>query len=133
MKIGIGHPSPLLQHMIVNTGSDLIWLQCGPCISCYTQKDALYNPHRSSTYMNVSCNSQFCNGSSSNSCGYPGTCGYLYGYGDGSLTSGNMASETFSLKRRASASSWWKAIPYIAFGCSSTQDDDFSGAAGIIY
>ncbi|GLJ54402.1 hypothetical protein SUGI_1168430 [Cryptomeria japonica] len=132
MQMGIGRPSPLLQHMIVDTGSDLIWLQCGPCISCYTQKDALYNPHRSSTYMNVSCNSKFCNGLNSNSCRYPDSCGYSYGYGDGSLTSGNMASETFSLKRSDSASSGWEAIPHIAFGCGNQQEGDFGGVAGLV-
>ncbi|GLJ54405.1 hypothetical protein SUGI_1168500 [Cryptomeria japonica] len=43
-----------------------------------------------------------------------------------------MASETFSLKRRASASSGSEAIPHIAFGCGNQQEGDFGGAAGLV-
>ncbi|GLJ54403.1 hypothetical protein SUGI_1168440 [Cryptomeria japonica] len=132
MQMGIGRPIPILQHMVVDTGSDLIWVQCEPCISCYQQQDPLYNSHTSSTYKNVSCNSKFCSGSFSNSCGYPDTCQYSYLYGDFSSTSGDMASETFSLKRRASVSSGWEAIPRITFGCGNLQGGDFGGAAGIV-
>ncbi|XP_057860456.2 aspartic proteinase nepenthesin-2-like [Cryptomeria japonica] len=43
-----------------------------------------------------------------------------------------MALETFSLKRRASASSRWEVILCISFGCGNRQQGDFGGAIGLV-
>lgn len=58
MQIGIGSPDPLNLHVILDTGSDLIWTQCMPCAnnnSCIPQEDPFYSPSRSTSFTNESC------------------------------------------------------------------------------
>jgi hypothetical protein len=45
--------------LIVDTGSDLVWVQCKPCTSpnnCYPEADPFFDPSASSSYLPVSCN-----------------------------------------------------------------------------
>lgn len=58
-KIGVGTP-PQSYYMVVDTGSDVNWLQCTPCTDCYQQTDPIYNPSSSSTYNALPCSSQQC-------------------------------------------------------------------------
>ncbi|KAF4387656.1 hypothetical protein G4B88_003983 [Cannabis sativa] len=46
--------------VIVDTGSDLTWVQCQPCKLCYNQKDPLFNPSSSHSYHSILCNSTTC-------------------------------------------------------------------------
>jgi hypothetical protein len=48
--------------VVVDTGSDLSWLQCKPCSpsECSQQKDPLFDPSRSSTYDAVACGTAPC-------------------------------------------------------------------------
>jgi hypothetical protein len=44
--------------LIVDTGSDLVWVQCKPCTSpdsCYPEADPLFDPSASSSYAPVPC------------------------------------------------------------------------------
>jgi hypothetical protein len=44
--------------LIVDTGSDLVWVQCQPCKSpypCYNETDPFFNPSASSSYSPVPC------------------------------------------------------------------------------
>ncbi|KAH7865740.1 hypothetical protein Vadar_010595 [Vaccinium darrowii] len=85
--------------VIVDTGSDLTWVQCQPCKLCYNQQDPLFNPNTSPSYQSVTCNSTTCQSlqfSTGNSglCGtenQPPTCDYSVSYGDGSYTRGDLA------------------------------------------
>jgi hypothetical protein len=51
VTLGFGTPS-VPQVLLVDTGSDVTWVQCAPCNStkCYPQKDPLFDPSKSSTY-----------------------------------------------------------------------------------
>lgn len=60
VDISFGSP-PQKSTAIVDTGSDLIWVQCLPCQSCYTANSAKFDPSKSSSYATVGCASNFCN------------------------------------------------------------------------
>lgn len=60
VTVGIGTPKHDLS-LIFDTGSDLTWTQCEPCVkTCYSQKEPIFNPSSSSSYYNVSCSSTAC-------------------------------------------------------------------------
>jgi hypothetical protein len=48
-RVGIGEP-PSSVYMVLDTGSDVNWLQCAPCADCYQQADPIFEPASSSSY-----------------------------------------------------------------------------------
>ncbi|KAM2859819.1 hypothetical protein COP2_025192 [Malus domestica] len=48
-RIGVG-TSVKSFYMVLDTGSDVNWLQCSPCSDCYQQSNPVFNPAGSSTY-----------------------------------------------------------------------------------
>ncbi|KAH9551712.1 hypothetical protein CY35_09G026900 [Sphagnum magellanicum] len=120
-QIGLGTP-PQTFTAIVDTGSDLLWTQCLPCTSCYPQTGNAFNPSLSSTYQGLNCGNGLCQDIQVVSCG--GGCEYEYGYGDGSTTNGNFATDTVTLGSGS--------IPDIGFGCGHTNEGSFSPAGGLL-
>lgn len=60
VTVGIGTPKKDLS-LIFDTGSDLTWTQCEPCVKyCYEQKEPKFDPTVSQSYSNVSCSSTIC-------------------------------------------------------------------------
>ncbi|PHT95941.1 hypothetical protein T459_03823 [Capsicum annuum] len=60
MKISIGTP-PVDTLVTLDTGSDLSWIQCEPCVNCFQQSSTpIFNPKNSSTYATVDCENLFC-------------------------------------------------------------------------
>jgi len=58
--LGLGTPKKDLS-LIFDTGSDLTWTQCQPCVgSCYKQQDEIYDPSKSTSYYNITCTSSDC-------------------------------------------------------------------------
>ena len=49
MKLSFGKP-PVEMLVIVDTGSDLTWIQCEPCTNCFKQNFTIFSPNKSSTY-----------------------------------------------------------------------------------
>ncbi|VVB11069.1 unnamed protein product [Arabis nemorensis] len=95
-NISIGNP-PISQLLLIDTGSDLTWIQCLPC-KCYPQTIPFYHPLRSSTYRNASCESSphampriFRDEKT-------GTCQYYLRYRDYSSTRGVLAEEKLTLQ-----------------------------------
>lgn len=117
--------------VIVDTGSDLTWIQCRPCRSCYNQKEPLYNPSTSSSYQMVLCNSSTCQ-SLLFATGYSGACSsdptmacnYVVSYGDGSYTQGELGQERLRLG----------GIPveHFVFGCGRNNKGLFGGVSGLM-
>ncbi|CAN4075825.1 unnamed protein product [Withania somnifera] len=95
MKISIGTP-PVESLVIVDTGSDLTWIQCEPCVDCYKQLPPIFNPKNSSSYKTVACNNKLCQEVWSFSCKNNNTCNYEVMYLDQSHTIGDLSSETFT-------------------------------------
>ncbi|CAJ1942035.1 unnamed protein product [Sphenostylis stenocarpa] len=129
MKIFIGTP-PVEVIAIVDTGSDLIWTQCLPCIKCHNQPTPIFDPRNSRSYSTLPCRSTFCN---SRYVQYPrcdrnSICWYGYSYFDGSHTEGNLASETFTLGTQNPIT-----LPNTLFGCSHNTGGTFiSSESGLI-
>ena len=59
VKLGIGTPQHFFSAAI-DTATDLVWMQCQPCVSCYRQLDPVFNPRLSSSYAVVPCSSDTC-------------------------------------------------------------------------
>ncbi|KVI07478.1 Aspartic peptidase [Cynara cardunculus var. scolymus] len=84
-------------HVQVDTGSDLLWVNCAGCANCPRNSDLgislmLYNPKSSSSSKMITCDQDFCTStldSSNNECIVGMRCSYLVKYGDGSSTTGS--------------------------------------------
>ncbi|GJN35105.1 hypothetical protein PR202_gb23840 [Eleusine coracana subsp. coracana] len=125
--------------VIVDTGSDLTWVQCKPCSSCYPQRDPLFDPAGSPTYAAVPCNASACAASLKAATGTPGSCAstststststskrcyYALGYGDGSSSRGVLATDTVGLGRAR--------LDGFVFGCGLSNRGLFGGTAGLM-
>lgn len=60
MSLTLGTPPQKFQ-VIVDTGSDLNWVQCTPCKLCYQQPGPKFDPSKSSTYKTAPCTDRLCN------------------------------------------------------------------------
>jgi Xylanase inhibitor N-terminal/Xylanase inhibitor C-terminal len=125
IELKIGTPGqPVL--LALDTGSDLIWTQCKPCLVCFNQSFPLYNPSVSSTYYKYPCSGKLCNALFVNAC--HDECMYLYGYGDSSITSGILSSDSFTL----GSSGNMVTVPNIGFGCGVLNQGIFLNESGIV-
>ncbi|XP_009771148.1 aspartic proteinase CDR1-like [Nicotiana sylvestris] len=128
MKISIGTPA-IDTLAIADTGSDLTWIQCEPCVECFKQMAPIFNPKNSSSYKTIGCKEKICQEVGSSAC-KNNICGYEVTYGDHSETSGDLSSETFTF---ASNSSQNVSIPNIIFGCGHDNGGTFPNTtSGII-
>lgn len=115
--------------VIVDTGSDLTWVQCQPC-ACYNQPEPLFNPSVSPSYISIPCNSSSCQSlqiatGNSGQCGKDlATCNYMVSYGDGSYTRGELGREKLILGSTQ--------IDDFVFGCGRNNKGLFGGASGLM-
>ncbi|XAR65405.1 Nepenthesin [Bertholletia excelsa] len=122
-RVGIGRP-PTESYMVLDTGSDVNWVQCAPCADCYQQADPIFEPASSSSYSPLSCDTRQCKSLDVSECRND-TCLYEVSYGDGSYTVGDFVTETITFGRSASVHS-------IAIGCGHNNEGLFVGAAGLM-
>lgn len=59
MQFSLGTP-PQQFLTSIDTGSDLCWVQCVPCMRCFQQPSALFNPLASSSYSQARCTDTLC-------------------------------------------------------------------------
>ncbi|PKA50115.1 Aspartic proteinase CDR1 [Apostasia shenzhenica] len=130
MKFTLGTP-PREFHGIVDTGSDLIWVQCEPCAHCSHQNGPLFDPQASTTYKAVSCHADYCPVLQQSSCTTASTCQYSYGYFDESTVDGVLSTDTIGFD---SAGSHPVQFPMTGFGCThwsnATLEDAGDGIVG---
>ncbi|KAF3320623.1 aspartic proteinase nepenthesin-2 [Carex littledalei] len=121
--LSIGTPAQPVA-LTLDTGSDLIWTQCQPCLQCFNQPLPLYNPSNSSSFSDISCESDLCQALPRSACHKK--CMYAYSYGDGSTTIGSLGIETFTLGSTK--------VQKVGFGCGFLNTGIFqsneSGIAG---
>jgi len=96
--------------VIVDTASELTWVQCEPCDSCHDQQEPLFDPSSSPSYAAVPCDSPSCDalqvttgmssGSPACGAGRP-ACSYTLSYRDGSYSRGVLARDKLSLAGEA--------------------------------
>nr|CAB3483221.1 unnamed protein product [Digitaria exilis] len=96
LTMGVGTP-PQPHTLLVDTGSDLVWLQCKPFGGEATATDPLYDPHKSSSFATVPCDGELCQEGNfqAQNCS-KNMCLYTYAYGQG-RTFGELASDIFTL------------------------------------
>ncbi|XP_028792058.1 aspartyl protease family protein At5g10770 [Neltuma alba] len=116
--------------VIVDTGSDLTWVQCEPCKACYDQQGPLFKPSTSPSYQSVLCDSTTCQsllsatGNSETCENNASPCSYIVNYGDGSYSNGELGMENLS----------FGGIPInnFVFGCGKNNKGLFGGTSGLM-
>lgn len=137
MDVFVGTP-PKHFSLILDTGSDLNWIQCVPCYDCFEQNGPYYDPNESNSYRNVSCSDPRCHLVSSPEPPQPckaenQSCPYYYWYGDSSNTTGDFALETFTVNLTSSdGRSEFRQVQNVMFGCGHWNRGLFHGAAGLL-
>uniref|UniRef100_A0A0E0M1D6 Peptidase A1 domain-containing protein n=1 Tax=Oryza punctata TaxID=4537 RepID=A0A0E0M1D6_ORYPU len=121
--------------VIVDTASELTWVQCAPCASCHDQQDPLFDPASSPSYAVLPCNSSSCDalqvatGSAAGTCGgeqpsSSSSCSYTLSYRDGSYSQGVLAHDKLSLAG--------EVIDGFVFGCGTSNQGPFGGTSGLM-
>jgi hypothetical protein len=126
MSMAIGTP-PREYSAILDTGSDLIWTQCAPCMLCVDQPTPFFESAKSPTFKKLSCSSPMCNALYVWDC-YKNTCVYQYFYGDSASTAGVLANETFTFGTNGTRVS----VPKIAFGCGNLNAGSLYNGSGMV-
>ncbi|KAJ1441441.1 Xylanase inhibitor, C-terminal [Sesbania bispinosa] len=137
MDVFVGTP-PKHFSLILDTGSDLNWIQCVPCYACFEQNGPYYDPKDSSSFKNISCHDPQCKLVSSPDPPQPckaenQSCPYFYWYGDSSNTTGDFALETFTVNLTTpTGKPEFKLVENVMFGCGHWNRGLFHGAAGLL-
>ncbi|KAF7148018.1 hypothetical protein RHSIM_Rhsim03G0037400 [Rhododendron simsii] len=126
----IGTP-PVETFGVPDTGSDLVWLQCEPCQSCYDQIPIRFDWRESSSYELVECTSSKCTGFINQmTCDDDDYCEYEVNYEDGSYSRGNIAEEIMTV-----ASTHSTSRIAVLFGCgfnnSETSGRNYPSMVGL--
>ncbi|KAK1374168.1 aspartic proteinase CDR1-like [Heracleum sosnowskyi] len=132
MKISVGTP-PREFLAVVDTGSDLTWIQCKPCINCSKQMSPLFDPNKSSTYRKQPCQSKACQSLQPPLCDNNNFCKYEVFNGDDlSHSTGDLSLESFAFE---STSGKPVIVPKFSFGCGRLNrgrfDDLTNGIVGL--
>ncbi|ESQ51300.1 hypothetical protein EUTSA_v10017850mg [Eutrema salsugineum] len=115
MKLQIGTP-PVEIEALIDTGSDLVWTQCLPCVHCFDQLGPIFDPSKSSTYKEKRCREQ--------------PCPYAIHYVDRSYSEGTYATETVTL---LSTSGQPFVMNETTIGCAHNSSDVTTpSASGIV-
>ncbi|XP_027082822.2 aspartyl protease family protein At5g10770 [Coffea arabica] len=129
VSVGLGTPAKSYT-LVFDTGSDLTWTQCEPCVRvCYKQQDPIYDPAKSSSYSNISCNAAQCSALSSATGNSPGcsasNCLYGIQYGDQSFSVGFFAKERLTLTPTDVFNEFF-------FGCGQNNQGLFGKTSGLL-
>ncbi|KAF8043505.1 hypothetical protein BT93_A1734 [Corymbia citriodora subsp. variegata] len=121
VDVYIGTP-PRHIPLLLDTGSDFSWIRCATCSDCSKQSGPYYDPEDSTSFREISCHDPRCrqvgDPDSLRRCMSENqTCPYIYGYADGSNTTGNFALETFTVNLTARAGDSEFARKDVMFGC----------------
>ncbi|RVW15891.1 Aspartic proteinase nepenthesin-2 [Vitis vinifera] len=113
-NLSIGNP-PTNVYVVLDTGSDLFWIQCEPCDVCYKQKDPIYNRTKSDSYTEMLCNEPPCLSlGREGQCSDSGSCLYQTSYADGTRTSGLLSYEKVAFTSHYSDED---KTAQVGFGC----------------
>lgn len=121
-RLAIGKPATEV-YMVIDTGSDVNWVQCAPCADCYQQEDPIFEPASSASYSPLTCDAKECKSLDISEC-RNGSCLYEVSYGDGSYTVGDFVTETITLGSTK--------VDNVAIGCGHNNEGLFIGAAGLL-
>ncbi|CAL5012948.1 unnamed protein product [Urochloa decumbens] len=125
ISISVGTP-PQRHTLLIDTGSDLVWIQCKTVGGAATATDPLYDPDKSSSFATVPCDGKLCQEGAfeTRNCSN-NRCLYTYAYGSG-RTYGELASETFTFGVHRKF-----PVP-LDFGCGKFLSGDIFNASGFL-
>ncbi|KAI3459130.1 hypothetical protein Pfo_015793 [Paulownia fortunei] len=135
-KITIGTP-PVDYHVQVDTGSDILWVNCQNCERCPTKSDLnihlkQYDLTASSTGKMITCDQVFCDAAFNRpnpDCKVGMNCEYSVTYGDGSRTEGYFVRDYFRLDQVTGNLQTSTMNGSIAFGCSAKQSGELGSSS----
>ncbi|KAK2376860.1 aspartic proteinase PCS1 [Trifolium repens] len=129
VTLPIGTP-PQLQQMVLDTGSQLSWIQCNNKKTPQKEQPhkESFDPSLSSSFAALPCNHPVCKPrvpdfTIPTDCDEKRLCHYSYFYADGTFAEGNLVREKISFSSSQST-------PPIILGCA-TQSDDAWGILGM--
>ncbi|MBA0831808.1 hypothetical protein Goarm_016245 [Gossypium armourianum] len=122
-RLGVGTPLRYL-YMVLDTGSDVVWVQCSPCKNCYSQSDPIFYPTKTRSFSGIPCGSPLCCSLDSSGCNKRRICIYQVSYDDGSVTFGDFSTETLMFRRTK--------LECVALGYGHDNEGLFVGATGLL-
>ncbi|EAZ35635.1 hypothetical protein OsJ_19925 [Oryza sativa Japonica Group] len=116
--------SAVSQTVIIDSGSDVPWVQCQPCplLVCHPQRDPLFDPATSTTYAAVPCSSAACArlGPYRRGCLANSQCQFGITYANGATATGTYSSDDLTLGP-------YDVVRGFLFGCAhADQGSTFS-------
>ncbi|MCO5608226.1 hypothetical protein L7F22_062432 [Adiantum nelumboides] len=138
-KIRLGTPSKDY-YVQVDTGSDLLWLNCSPCTACPRSNNlgmilVPYDPHTSSTSSTIACKDMICDHAfkvSNSGCDSSQACSYSFQYGDGSSTTGYLVADTLIYSTVQPNNTLANSEAKIVFGCGYSQSGNLLTAQNVV-
>ncbi|KAF3621486.1 putative protein phosphatase 2C 33-like [Capsicum annuum] len=128
-RLAVGTP-PKDYHVQVDTGSDILWLNCVGCKGCPTKSNLgidlmSYETKASATGRSVACDEQFCMLNTPYSdCKAGMPCHFQVSYGDGSKTAGFFVKDNIQFDQVSGDLKTTYMNGSITFGCSSQQSGE---------
>ncbi|CAB4292707.1 unnamed protein product [Prunus armeniaca] len=127
-SFSIGEPL-VPQLLTIDTGSNLLWVQCLPCTKCFEQASPIFDPSKSSTYTTLHCNSPYCTISPSDKCDPSNNCKFSHKYLDGTDVAGLLGTEKVTLDTSDEGIS---PVTNVVFGCAHDNDGYNGQPSGIL-
>ncbi|XP_016450039.1 aspartic proteinase PCS1-like [Nicotiana tabacum] len=121
VTLPIGTP-PQNQEMVLDTGSQLSWIQCDKKTPKKPPPTTSFDPSLSSSFSALPCNHPLCKPripdfTLPTSCDQNRLCHYSYFYADGTLAEGNLVREKFTFSNS-------QITPPLILGCATESSDD---------
>lgn len=137
-QLGLGNP-PQQYYVQVDTGSDILWVNCVPCDKCPKSSGlgvrlTLYDPDKSNSGSTIACNQPFCDLASQTQSvqgcqsGQPEPCAYNVQYGDGSSTTGYFVKDTLQYNEVTGNFNTRAANASVIFGCGYQQSGELQSS-----
>ncbi|KAL8031874.1 hypothetical protein ABFX02_13G057800 [Erythranthe guttata] len=120
----IGTP-PRKRTFIFDTGSELTWTQCTPCVHCFKQDYPLFDPKTSTSYKRLTPShalARFFQRSNN------GECVFNMMYMSGESSSGIASVETFTFTSNKRGA---ESVKGVAFGCSNNHRGEISSNTAV--
>ncbi|PPD68325.1 hypothetical protein GOBAR_DD34799 [Gossypium barbadense] len=115
---------PRYLYMVLDTGSDVVWVQGSPCKNCYSQFDPIFDPTKSHSFSGIPCGSPLCRNLDSSGCNKRRKCLYQVSYSDSSVTFGDFSTETLTFRITK--------VGRVVLDCGHDNEGLFVGAAGLL-
>ncbi|KAK6125821.1 hypothetical protein DH2020_040434 [Rehmannia glutinosa] len=127
VSLPIGTP-PQSQQMVIDTGSQLSWIQCHRKSPRKPPPTTSFDPSLSSTFSLLPCNHPLCKPripdfTLPTTCDQNRLCHYSYFYADGTLAEGNLVREKFTLSNS-------RTTPPLILGCAA-ESGEAEGILGL--